>query len=312
MGTKAGIRALSSKTHPFACGILAAMTVASPEFVLDPALRAAGDVTYFWRVPRYRGLECLRATFRRYSYARHTHETYAIAAILEGCETFFHRGEQHYAGAGSLAVVCPEELHDGAPHGGGFEYRTLYPSVALMCEVAEDVTGRALAHPPWFARSVVHDPELVQVLTRLHASLHAARGRVSLLEQDSRLVAFLARLIARWAVLDAPPQAGRESPAIARVRDYMEAHLADDLELADLAGVAGLSRSHFIRSFQRETGLTPHAFLTDRRFRAAKRLLERGEAPGEVATACGFFDQSHLNRIFKARMGVTPGVYRAA
>jgi AraC-like DNA-binding protein len=92
----------------------------------------------------------------------------------------------------------------------------------------------------------------------------------------------------------------------------MEAHLAEDLELADLAGVAGLSRSHFIRSFQRETGLTPHAFLTDRRFRAAKRLLERGEAPGEVATACGFFDQSHLNRIFKARMGVTPGVYRAA
>jgi AraC-like DNA-binding protein len=50
----------------------------------------------------------------------------------------------------------------------------------------------------------------------------------------------------------------------------------------------------------------------DRRFRAASRLLERGDAPGEVAAACGFFDQSHLNRVFKARMGVTPGVYRAA
>ncbi|HEX2552767.1 MAG TPA: AraC family transcriptional regulator [Microvirga sp.] len=288
------------------------MTVASPEFVLDPALKAAGDVTYFWRVPRYRGLECLRATFRRYSYVRHTHETYAIAAILEGCETFYHRGEQHYAGAGSLAVVCPEELHDGAPHDGGFEYRTLYPSVSLMREVADDVAGRPLAHPPWFARSVVHDPDLVRMLTSLHAALHAARGRVPLLEQDSRLVAFLARLIARWADFDAVPPAGSESRAVAQARDYMEAHLADDVELAQLAGLAGLSRSHFIRSFQRETGLTPHAYLTDRRFRAAKRLLERGEAPGEVATACGFFDQSHLNRIFKARMGVTPGVYRAA
>ena len=63
------------------------MTVAIPEVSLDPALRAAGDMTHFWRVPRYR-LECLRATFRRYAYVRHTHETYAIAAILDGCETF--------------------------------------------------------------------------------------------------------------------------------------------------------------------------------------------------------------------------------
>jgi AraC-like DNA-binding protein len=50
----------------------------------------------------------------------------------------------------------------------------------------------------------------------------------------------------------------------------------------------------------------------DRRFRAARRRLERGEPPGDVAAACGFFDQSHLNRVFKARMGVTPGAYRAA
>ncbi len=99
---------------------------------------------------------------------------------------------------------------------------------------------------------------------------------------------------------------------MARVRDYLEAHLTEEVELADLARLAGLSRSHFIRAFRRETGLTPHAYLMDRRFRAASRLLERGEAPGVVAAACGFFDQSHLNRVFKARMGVTPGVYRAA
>ncbi len=78
-----------------------------------------------------------------------------------------------------------------------------------------------------------------------------------------------------------------------------------------LAQVAGLSRSHFIRAFQRQTGFSPHAYLTDQRFRAAIRLLGRGDAPGDVAAACGLFDQSHLNRIFKARMGVTPGVYRA-
>jgi AraC-like DNA-binding protein len=262
-------------------------------------------------VPRYRGLECLRATFRRYSYTRHTHETYAVAGILEGCETFFHRGEQRYAEAGAIAVVCPDEVHDGAPHGGGFEYRTLYPSAALMQEVAEDVAGRPLAHPPWFRHSVIHDPELMGMLVRLHATLRAGADEVSLLEQDTRLIAFLTKLIVRWADLDAAPLV-QESRLVARVRDYMEAHLSDEVELADLAQLAGLSRSHFIRAFQRATGQTPHAYLMDRRFRAASRLLERGDAPAEVAAACGFFDQSHLNRVFKARMGVTPGVYRAA
>jgi AraC-like DNA-binding protein len=288
------------------------MTIVSPEFSLDPDQREAGDVTHFWRVPRHHGLDCLRALFRRHAYARHSHETYAIAGITSGCETFYHRGEQHYAEAGSIAVVCPDEIHDGAPHGESFEYQTFYPSAALMREIAEEVTGRALSRPPWFSRSVIHDPELMLALTRLHASLGAGRGWVTEMEQDTRLVNFLARLIDRWADFDAPLPVAYGNRAIMRVRDYIEAHLAQEIELVELARIAGLSRSHFIRAFQKETGLAPHAYLTDRRFRAASLLLGKGDAPSDVAAACGFFDQSHLNRVFKARMGVPPGIYRAA
>ncbi len=292
--------------------MLEAMTVITPEASLDPDLKGAGDVTHFWRVPRYRGLDCLRATFRRHSYARHSHGTYAIAVILAGCETFFHRGEQHYAGVGSLAVVCPDEIHDGEPYGGGFVYRTFYPSPELMQEIAEDVAGRPLARPPWFSRSVIDDPELARALAELHACLSRDGGWTSQMEQDTRLIDCLSRLIARWADLDAVPSVRYGSRGIARVRDYLDAHLGEEADLAKLADLAGLSRSHFIRAFAKETGLTPHAYLVDRRFRAASRLLELGEAPGDVAAACGFFDQSHLNRVFKARMGVTPGAYRAA
>jgi AraC-like DNA-binding protein len=293
------------------------MTVESPEFPLDPALAAAGDMTHFWRVRRYDNLDCLRATFRRYAYKRHSHETYAVAAIVAGCETFFHRGEQHYAGAGSVAVVCPDELHDGAPHGGGFVYRTLYPSAELMQEIAEDVAGRPLARPPYFPSSVIRDRELAAALAKLHACLRSGDAQsplnpAPLIEQDTCLVDFLGRLIACWADLYAEPARGRETGAIARAKEYLHAHFDEDVELSRLADVAGLSRSHLIRAFRQETGLTPHAYLTDRRFREASRLLQRDEAPGTVAAACGFFDQSHLNRAFKARMGVTPGAYRAA
>jgi AraC-like DNA-binding protein len=285
------------------------MTVASPEVSLDPALRAAGDVAHFWRVPRYHGLDCLRATFRRHAYARHTHETYAVAGIVEGCETLFHRGEQRYVWAGSIAVVAPDEVHDGAAYGELFAYRTFYPSPELMRDIAEDLAGRPLARPPWFPDPVMPDPELVAQLVRLHACLEDPG--TALLERDERLVAFLGLLIARWGDLD-PPRRPPESRAVARARAYLDGHLAEEVELADLARVTGLSRSHLIRAFRRETGLTPHAYLMDRRCRAAARRLGRGEAPGDVAAACGFFDQSHLNRVFKARMAVTPGAFRAA
>lgn len=292
--------------------MLPAMTVMTPEVSLDASQMVAGDVTRFWRVQRYRGLDCLRATFRRHSYARHTHETYAIAAILDGCETFFHRGEQHYAGKGCIAVVCPDEVHDGAPYGESFEYRTFYPSPELMQDIAEDLAGRPLARAPWFRRSVIDDPDLAFALARLMACLAQEGMPLSELEQDTRLISFLTTLIARWADLDGVPPIQGGSRGIARVSEYLDAHLHREVELLELAKLAGLSRSHFIRAFTRDTGLTPHAYLMDRRFRAASRLLMKGEAPGDVAAACGFFDQSHLNRVFKARMGVTPGAYRAA
>ena len=110
----------------------------------------------------------------------------------------------------------------------------------------------------------------------------------------------------------APTPVGREPAAVARVKSLLAARYGEDLPLAVLAAEAHLSPHHLIRAFRRETGLTPHAWLMSVRVERAKILLRRGEAPADVATATGFCDQPHLTRVFKARVGVTPGVYRAA
>ncbi|MGY2047362.1 AraC family transcriptional regulator [Methylobacterium sp. JK268] len=287
------------------------MTTPDPQPDLDPALAGKGDVTRFWRVARYGDLGCLAATFRRYAYVRHTHETYAIASIQAGCETFFHRGVQHYADAGTIAIVGPEELHDGAPHGAGFVYRTFYPSAALMQEVAEEVAGRPLPGPPHFPDSVMRAPGLARALAEILGRLRPGPGDGGVLAADEALVEFLSALIARFAVGTPPPRAPARA-GVARARDFLDACVQEEVDLATLSRVAGLSRSHLIRAFRAETGLAPHAYLIDRRIRLACRRLATGEGPAEVALACGFFDQSHLTRAFKARLGVTPGAFRTA
>jgi len=82
--------------------------------------------------------------------------------------------------------------------------------------------------------------------------------------------------------------------------------------LAELAALSGVSRFQFLRGFARETGITPHAYLLQRRVRLARQLLIAGRALAEAALEAGFADQSHMTRAFRRQFGVTPARYRAA
>jgi AraC family transcriptional regulator len=85
-----------------------------------------------------------------------------------------------------------------------------------------------------------------------------------------------------------------------------------NLGLGALAREAGLSRYHFLRTFQRLTGLTPHQYLLRGRLReAATRLATEPAKIIEIALDCGFGDVSNFNRAFHAEFGVSPRAYRS-
>jgi len=96
-----------------------------------------------------------------------------------------------------------------------------------------------------------------------------------------------------------------------RAKNMLAANLDSDIALADLARECGLSASHFARSFRQATGLAPHQWLTRRRIQAAMEMMKDcGKTLAEIATACGFADQSHLTRVFSRNVGVSPGAWR--
>ncbi len=91
------------------------------------------------------------------------------------------------------------------------------------------------------------------------------------------------------------------------VIDYINDYLDQELGLEELAAIAQLSPYRFCRSFKRSTGFTPHQYVIRQRVERAKLLLKDGKMGiSEVAVACGFTHQSHLNRHFKRLTGVTP------
>jgi AraC family transcriptional regulator len=102
-----------------------------------------------------------------------------------------------------------------------------------------------------------------------------------------------------------------ERQRLGYVIDYIEAHLTDNLSLADIALAAGLSKFHFSRLFKAAIGLTPHQYVLKRRIeRAATQLKKDDVAIAAVAYQFGFTDQSHFTRTFKQFKGMTPKAFK--
>jgi transcriptional regulator of acetoin/glycerol metabolism len=109
------------------------------------------------------------------------------------------------------------------------------------------------------------------------------------------------------------PQAhgGLSSGAMRRVREYVEVHLSESIDLAMLATVAGLSLHHFAREFKQSVGVPPHHYLTQKRVERAQEMLAQTDLSlSEIAYAAGFSDQSHLARHFRHILGTTPREFR--
>jgi AraC family transcriptional regulator len=98
---------------------------------------------------------------------------------------------------------------------------------------------------------------------------------------------------------------------LARVKDFVESSLDQDLTLESLAREAGYSRAHFLRMFREAMGTTPHQYVMQRRIAHAEKLLSENDlGVAEIAVACGFSSQAHLTLAFRKQTGLTPAEYR--
>lgn len=102
-----------------------------------------------------------------------------------------------------------------------------------------------------------------------------------------------------------------DNARLKRVLAYIEDQLAEEITVADLAGVASLSMFHFTRVFTARMGVPPHRYVRKRRHEAAKVVIARGRASlSEIAFTHGFSSQSSFPRAFKRATGMTPADYR--
>lgn len=240
------------------------------------------------------------------AFARHTHEQFGIGVIDRGAQTSRSGRGQVEAARGDVITVNPGEVHDGTPRGhAGRSWRMLYLDAACVAEAARTL-GAAGTYE--FERPVVGDARMAAAFGRLFAAM-TSDDPVAPLASEGRLLELLA------ALRDGGPRVARKPGvphALARAKALIDDDPASPVTLAALAQVSGLDRFRLLRAFAQATGLTPHAYLVQRRIDLARRLIAGGRPLSEVALASGFADQSHMTRVFVRKYGISPGAYATA
>jgi len=273
----------------------------------DPPSRdtASGAVVHRCAFP---GVEAVTADRRR-SFPRHVHDRFGIGVLLRGGHRSWSGRGLVEAGAGAVLTVNPGEVHDGMPMGdGGRRWSMLY----LRPETVEAAVRDARGGDPRTAE--FPHPVLPEAAAarRVAALFRAAvsDGPGDGLRREELLALVLADTVRER---EAPGARDPGVPAgIARARALCDDDPAAPLTLDDLARAAGLGRFRTVRAFARATGLTPHAYLMQRRAALARDLIARGLPLAQAAAEAGFADQSHMTRVFGRLFGFTPGAYAAA
>jgi AraC-like DNA-binding protein len=240
-------------------------------------------------VPGVAGVETLEARDLRLHYERHFHDTYAFGIVLRGVERCSVGRALNFYEPGTVPMFNPGEVHDGAPADErGWSYRMVYVDPSL-------IKGERV-----FARQARRDAPARRRVLQLFDAIDCGTQ----LGIEEELAATLE------ALLDFKQPGAAAAAGLERVRERIDAQCCEPLRLRELCGLAALSPTRLLRSFAAAYGLTPHRYQQARRMAKAKRLIAGGMPLADVAAACGYADQGHLNRWFVRVYGTTPGRYR--
>lgn len=236
-------------------------------------------------------------------FPAHFHEHYTIGYVKSGARRLVCGSGEYALRGGDITIFNPREIH-ACLEEEALDFRGINVPAETMSEIYGAVAGESLA--PRFGKNVVRSEKAAALFVSLHENI---------MNGESRRGAETLRLMISELIECAAPRAESEAERgvnVAEVCEYIGRNYAERITLEQLCRRAGASKSTLLRAFVRETGATPYGYLENVRICEAKRLLESGVPPAEVALSTGFYDQSHLTAYFTRFIGLTPREYQRA
>jgi AraC-like DNA-binding protein len=259
------------------------------------------------RSAHFGGIDLMRVS-NSHRLWRLMHDTFDVVNVTSGDASFQYRGKFYPRSARSVLLLEPCEISvdlRGSSVPRTFEVLMFRPSVAHRLH--RQVAGRAglRMRTPLAAG----DERLRRICQRLSLVIQ---------EEDSSAVEGLAlelftHLFTHYADPSPLPARSFEPSWVNDVLDFIHSRLTEKITVGTLTELVGARSQHqFVRSFRTAVGVAPHEYIVALRVARARTLLSAGVSCAETAAACGFPEQSLLNRQFTKAMGITPGAWARA
>ena len=257
------------------------------------------------------GLVISAATLTEFHFQPHYHLDYHIGLLTQGSQ---HQKVQHKTldlVPGKICLMPPGEVHDGSGRDNRIRHlKTFRVPAKLIQATLLDSQDREphLQLAPSIIDQPTHHRSFLQLAQAFDPCQYASQ-----LHKDSLWTNALSNLLLAAEKKPLSQETfALTNQQLKHVREYCEANLSSKISLNNLAELCGLTRFQFIRRFQKQTGLAPHAWLMRLRLeRACTQLAKPNAMITDIAADVGFYDQSHFNRAFKQAFGVAPSSYRS-
>lgn len=269
----------------------------------------SGAEPQFWRDETLPFLEARSIEDgRELCYAKHSHETFSIGAVTGGRSVYVNRSAREWVGAGAVVMMNPDDVHACNPVADErWSYRMLHVDAAWLAGLQHDLGFSGNHAFRAFSQTMTTEHALFDGLNRLYAIL--VDDNADAMRKESAAVTFFSEV--QQTLNPAPLPDNNASRQLARAAEFIAENCTRPLKLEDVCKAADLSASHLIRAFKKRYGMTPHAYLINRRIQYSRAQLRRGRLIADVALDAGFADQAHLQRTFKRLVAATPGQYRS-
>jgi AraC-like DNA-binding protein len=232
---------------------------------------------------------------------------FEITLVDAADKTVTYRGNEQRIVSGLVGIRSPFEMGKLVRrHASETRVRTLALSEAEIGAAVIAAGQRMDGIPDTLA--YLKAPRLFRSVGRVFS---AVETNAAAIEIETLLMESASEVVRTLSGSSFPVWPRVDRPSARRIRQVLHDRVAEDVTLEELAQELSLSRAYVVHAFQRAFRVSPYEYLMHLRVERARLLLQSGWRPTEVAHACCFCDQSHLNRWFRKAIGMTPAQYSA-
>lgn len=239
-------------------------------------------------------------------FPNHFHKHFVIGFIEKGERKLSCLNKEYIVGSGDITIFNPYDVHtceqiNELP----LDYRCLNVSEEIMEKNIINITE--IKEKINFSPTVITNLYLSSLIKELHF-LITKKSRE--FRKEEIFILILEYLVKYHSIPFENNYSVKQSENIKRVCKFLEKNFDKNISLDILTSLTDFSKYHLLRSFTKETGITPYGYLETVRIEKAKNFLEKGVSPAETAFLTGFSDQSHFSNFFKKFIGLTPKQYQ--